>query len=88
MAQNFDGAPIYDPITQDGSLLSDVMQIWLDGFVQNVASYLSEFGIFIPRITTVQRDSINNPGTMMIYNTTIEAPQIFQNGTWKTFTTT
>lgn len=88
MAQDFNTPPVYDPVTDDGSMLSDVMQIWLAEFVQNVSSYLSAFGIFIPQLTSSQRDSINSPQNgMMIYNTTIDSPQIFQSGIWKTFVT-
>ena len=85
--QDIDLPPIYDPVTVNGDLMSSSMQSWLGQFIQTLSEYLSSNGIFIPRITTLQRDLIKNPGNMMIYNTTVEAPQIYQNGTWKTFTT-
>ena len=88
MAEDFNNPPIYDPITQEGAALSDVYQIWLAEFAQNVAAYLTSLGIFVPQVTDIQRYGINNPQNgMMIYNTTIDAPQIFQGGIWKTFTT-
>lgn len=89
MATDFDEFPIYDPIIKkDSEKLSDVWTSSFATLLQDLKGYLTSFGIFIPRVTTAQRDSIQSPQAgQMIYNTTIDAPQIFQGGVWKTFTT-
>ena len=94
MANDFDEFPLYDPIVRkDGPQLSPVWRSFFSTFYQNLISYMSQHGMFIPQLTTVQRDAIQSPVEgQMIYNVTIHAPQIWQIiggvGAWKTFTTT
>lgn len=90
MANDFDQFPIDDALIKKGKLLmSAVWSDFMAAFYQNIIGYLSQFGIFIPSLTSSQRDSIQSPiEGQMIYNTTVGAPQIFQTGVWKTFTTT
>jgi len=86
--ENFDIPPIYDPITDKGDGMSDTFQLWLGNFVQNLIGYLTQFGIFVPRIDTTTRDRIRTAENgMIIYNTTLNKMQIFEAGLWKTFTT-
>lgn len=88
MANDFDQFPVNDKITNN----SEMSQIWRDSiatFYMNLIGYLSQYGIFLPSLTTAQRNTIQSPQNgQMIYNTTTNAPQIYQNGAWKTFTTT
>lgn len=90
MAIDFDQFPLYDPLVKEGTnKMSDVWVDFMSTFYMNLISYLTQAGILLPKLTTVQRDALQ--GTQdgqMIYNTTTNAPQIFQNGAWKTFTTT
>lgn len=89
MAQNFDVFPLYDYITKDKKQISDVWRDFMSTFYNNLIGYLSQNGIFLPVLTTSQRGQIQSPvNGQMIYNSTVQAPQIFQNGAWKTFTTT
>jgi len=90
MAADFDIFPVYDAITKPGSnKISDIWVSFFATFYENLVGYMGSFGTFIPNITTAQRDSIQSPQAgQMIYNTTTNAPQIFQGGVWKTFTTT
>lgn len=90
MANDFDEFPIYDPVVRQGTpYLSDLWVGIMSTLYQNLISYLSANGIFLPQLTTAQRDALQIPmNGQMIYNTTLDAPQIFQAGTWKTFTTT
>jgi hypothetical protein len=90
MSNDFDEFPINDPLIKNGSnKMSEVWITVMTTFYMNLIDYLSQFGIFVPRITTKQRNSIQSPTEgQMIYNTTLSAPQIFQTGVWKTFTTT
>ncbi len=89
MANSLDSGPLYDPIS-DGKtgIVSPAWMSWFSSNHQNLIGYLSQFGMFVPQITMDQRDSIQTPQLgQMIYNTTLDAPQIWQAGAWKTFTT-
>jgi len=88
MAVDLDSPPIYDPLTQNGDHMADNWGQWITVLFDVISAYLSQYGIFLPRVTTLQRDSVLSPiEGQMIYNTTVSAPQIYQAGTWKTFTT-
>lgn len=89
MAIDFDQFPLEDAlIRKDSREMSPVWNDFMGTFYQNLIGYLSQYGIFIPVVTSVQRDSIQSPvAGQMIYNSTTSAPQIFQAGAWKTFTT-
>jgi len=89
MARDLDDPPVYDAlIRRDSTYMSSVFQDWFATNYQTMIGYLSQYGIFIPKVTTAQRDSIQSPVIgQMIYNTTIDAPQVWQAGAWKTFTT-
>jgi hypothetical protein len=89
MSADFDGPPIYDSLIKgEINYLNDIWASWIATFVQTLSEYLTKYGIFIPRLTTAQRNEIQSPQEgQMIYNTTILAPQIWQNGAWRTFTT-
>jgi len=87
MASDFDEFPVYDPlIKKDSDKLSDVWTSSLATFLQNLKGYLSSFGMFIPKLTTTQRDSIQAPQEgQMIYNTTLGTAQYFKAGVWTSF---
>lgn len=89
MSADFDGPPIYDQLVKEKPYhLNDVWASWLATFGQTLVDYLTQYGIFVPKLTTAQRNEIQSPQEgQMIYNTTLIAPQIWQNGSWKTFTT-
>jgi hypothetical protein len=96
--EDFNTPPVYDEFTKivdqetgremPGDLMSDVFMIWIGEFYNTIIQYLTSNGIMFPQITTADRDGLNNVvnGTT-IYNTTVDAPQIYQAGAWKTFTT-
>ena len=97
MPNDFDQFPIYDPLIKPKSIdMSDIWVASISTFYQNIIAYLTSSGIFIPQLTTAQRDALQSPQEgQMIYNITVApgppatpAPQIFQTGVWKTFTTT
>lgn len=93
MANNFDQFPLEDPLVKAGSL--SMSESWIgsmSNFFQNLIGYLTQFGILLPRVTTVQRDEIQAPqGGQMIYNTTLGSAQYFKVdpvtliGTWTSF---
>ena len=85
--------PLYDPLTKPmrgNNYLADAWRDWFATFIQTLTTYLSSNGIFLPNLTTAQRDALQSPANgQMIYNidSAVQAPQVFQNGAWKTFTT-
>lgn len=90
MASNFDEFPTYDPlIREDTNKMSPVWTDFMATFYMNLIGYLTAQGIFIPKLTTTQRDALQSPvAGQMIYNTTTDEPQVYQTGSWKVFTTT
>lgn len=89
MAIDFDQFPFNDVLVKPKSLtMSDEWTAFMATFYQTLISYLSQYGMFLPVLTTDQRKTIQSPQEgQMIYNSTLLAPQIYQNGAWKTFTT-
>ena len=92
MAVDFDEFPTGDALVKtDTTFMSDVWITFMSTFFQTLIGYLSQYGIFLPNLTTAQRNTIINPQNgQMIYNTTLNAPQFFQtsSGTWRTYTFT
>lgn len=88
MALDFDYPTSYDKLIKHGTDgASDDFIRWWNTFIDTLVGYLTQFGIKFPPVTTVQRDSIINPiDGLTIFNSTINLPQIFIGGVWKTFT--
>ena len=92
MAEDFDQFPVYDVLIKpENGKMSDE---WIGSFstlYQTLIGYLTQFGIFLPNLTSVQRNSIINPQNgQIIYNTTIDAPQFYQvsSSSWRTISFT
>ena len=93
MSADIDLPPLYDPFvkTQNNKgYMSDQYRDWLAGFVQTLISYVNSGGIFLPHLTTTQRDELDSPQNgQMIYNTTLETAQYFRTvagvGAWVSF---
>jgi hypothetical protein len=87
MAQDFDQFPTYDVLVKPGT--NKMSDVWTDSmatFYQSLIGYLTQFGIFMPQVTTAQRDSIQTPvNGQMIYNTTLNTAQYFKAGVWTSF---
>lgn len=101
MSNDFDQFPVYDDLIKNNT--NKISEVWLDfmaSFYMNLIGYLSQYGIFLPVLTTAERDSIQNPQEgQMIYNmdATPGPPrsasiQVWQvksgSGAWRNFTTT
>ena len=61
MARNFDNFPTYDPVIKDDVYLSNIWSDFMATFVESLSEYLSEHGMFVPRLTTAERDAIQTP---------------------------
>ena len=87
MATDFDQFPLYDPIVKKGTdSLSDIWVGSISTFYMNLIGYLTQNGILMPQITTVQRDDLQNvQNGQLIYNTTLGTAQYFKAGVWVSF---
>jgi hypothetical protein len=96
-ANNFDRFPVGDAILKDKTLfISASWNNFMESFYQNLISYLSPAGIFLPNLTQAQINAIlvqslpqQSPvNGQFIYNTDIgtDAPQFYQvsTGMWRT----
>lgn len=77
MARDFDYFPVYDPILKGGTL--NMSSLWMDfmaTFVETLTGYLSQNGIFIPQLTTAQRNALISPveGQMIYLTDAIAGP--------------
>jgi hypothetical protein len=84
MAVDFDGFPFYDDlIKKDSDKMSDVWSNNLATFLQTLTEYLNQYGIFVPRLTTAQRNTIQAPvDGQLIYNTSLNKFQGRESGVW------
>ena len=83
MAREFDNFPTYDPIIKDKVYLSNVWADFMATFIESLNDYLSQYGIFVPQLTTAQRDEIQVPVRgQLIYNTTTNKFQGYESNVW------
>ena len=84
MALDFDNFPLYDPLIKRGTdKLSDIWVSFIATFTQTLTGYLSQNGIFVPQLTTAQRDALQNViNGQLIYNTTLNKLQVYENNAW------
>ena len=64
----------------NGTTMQGEANLTFDGSTLNVSSTTG--GVVIPRMTTTQRNAISATNGTMIYNTTDNAFQFYQNGSW------
>ena len=92
MALDFDNFPVYDPLVMDETYMSDVWIAAMSTFIQTLQEYLSQYGMFVPQLTTLDRSKIQSPVLgQMIYNTSTNELQIWQIklgvAAWRAITT-
>ena len=76
---NFDEPPVYDFVLKgENSTISDTWRAWYTTWYQTLTNFITQFGFFIPQLTTKQRDALVNPaGGQLIYNTDANVLQVF-----------
>ena len=84
MSADFDNFPTYDPLVKVGTLnMSSIWSDFMATFMQTLQGYLSQNGIFVPQVTTAQRDALRNViNGQLIYNTSLNKFQGYENGAW------
>ena len=77
MSRDFDSFPTYDPIIKNTVYLSDVWADFMATFVETLGEYMSQFGMFVPRLTVADRNSIQEPQEgQLIYVTDSNTPTL------------
>jgi hypothetical protein len=70
MANQIDQLLYYDELVKDNKRMSEDWIAAMSSFIETLNGYLSQFGMFIPQLTTAQRNSIQSPVEgQLIYNT-------------------
>jgi len=85
---DFDTPPVFNAIVKSTGQPSDEWISWFDTFYQTLVSYLTSSGIFLPRLTTVQRNALQNPvNGQMIFNLTDDSAQYYKQSStsWISF---
>ncbi len=84
MALSFDDFPFYNQVIDPKTLL--LTETWEAAFsthIQTLFGYLNQYGMFVPRLTTDQRDQIQSPiNGQLIYNTSTDEFQGYKAGAW------
>lgn len=87
MATSIDQLNYYDPLTVSSK--DKMSEAWIanvSAFIQTLQEYLSQFGMFIPIVTTEQRITIQVPVEgQLIYNVdaTVGPPRTAQLQVWQ-----
>lgn len=84
MAQDFDTFPTYDPLIEKNSqYMSNIWSDVMATFIQTLQEYLTQNGIFVPHLTTSERNALRNVRNgQLIYNTTLNKFQGLESGIW------
>jgi hypothetical protein len=81
MARDFDNFPTYDPVIKNEIYLSNIWSDFIATFVESLREYLSQNGMFVPRLTLAERNNIETPVEgQLIYVTDANSPTLPRTG--------
>ncbi len=88
MSLQFNPPPIYNRMLDEQGRVSGEWQKWFNSMHEATRSYLDPNGVYIPQLTTAERDAIPNPDEgLQIYNKDELEGQIRQNAMWRRIVT-
>lgn len=81
---NIDQLNYYDPLIRGkNDKMSEVWIANMSAFIQTLQSYLSQFGIFVPQVSTAQQMKIQQPvNGQIVYNTDTNQFQGWKVNAW------
>lgn len=84
MANSIDQLNYYDDLVKKNSLkMSEEWISQLSSLIDVLTGYLQPYGILVPQLTTKQQGEIQSPvNGQIIYNTTLNKFQGYENGAW------
>lgn len=84
MAISLDLPPINDAVTDENGQLTGVWRDWFSTHIGTLITYITQYGIQLPPVTTAESTSLLNPTEgLVIQNTTTGEPQVYHSGAWK-----
>lgn len=84
MTISIDLPPINDAIVDDEGKLTAVWRDWFSTNIGTLITYITQFGIQLPPISSTERDSLISPKNgLVIQNGTTGEPQVYTSGAWK-----
>lgn len=82
MSYDLSPAPIFDE-QQNNSAVKNILNSWLSELSEHLKTFLGPDGLRAPQLTTAQRDNIISPPLgSLIYNTTTNKLQLYNNTGW------
>lgn len=80
---SIDQPPIYDQMVDKDGKLTGIWRDWFSTNIGTLITYITQYGIQLPPITSTQRDALIDPENgLVIQNETTGEPQIYL-GAWK-----
>lgn len=84
MTISIDLPPVNDAIVDEKGNLTPIWRDWFSTNVDTLITYITQFGIQFPPISSTERDALISPTAgLVMQNETTGEPQVYNNGSWK-----